>query len=70
MPEKLKSHWSVQPELQTAVSYRKIHISQTVEAMRLKFYEHAHKVISNNFGIHSTAQFPITYRCIQTAAFN
>jgi hypothetical protein len=25
--------------------------------MRLKFYEHAHKVISNNFGIHSTAQF-------------
>jgi hypothetical protein len=25
--------------------------------MSLKFYEHAHKVISNNFGIHSTAQF-------------
>jgi hypothetical protein len=55
MHEKLKSHWSVQPEFQTAASYRKIHISQTVEAMRLKFYEHAHKVISNNFGIHSTA---------------
>jgi hypothetical protein len=57
MPEKLKSHWSVQPEFQTAVSYRKIHISQTVEEIRLKFYEHAQKVISNNFGIHSTAQF-------------
>jgi hypothetical protein len=55
MPEKLKSHWSVQPEFQTAASYRTIHISQTVEEMRLKFYEHAHKVISNNFGIHSTA---------------
>jgi hypothetical protein len=61
MHEKLKAHWSVQPEFQTAASYRKIHISQTVEAMRLKFYEHAHKVISNNFGIHSTAQFR-TYR--------
>jgi L-fucose mutarotase/ribose pyranase (RbsD/FucU family) len=57
MPEKLKSQWSVQPEFQNAVSYRKIHISQIVEAMRLKFYEHAHKVISINFGIHSTAQF-------------
>jgi hypothetical protein len=57
MPEKLKFHWSVQPEFQTAVSYRKIHISQTVEAMRLKFYEHAHKVISNNFGTHFKAQF-------------
>jgi hypothetical protein len=56
MPEKLKSHWSVQSELQTAVSYRKIHNSKTVEATRLKFYEHAHKVISNNFGIHFTAQ--------------
>jgi hypothetical protein len=55
--EKLKSHWSVQPEFQTAASYRKINISQTVEAMRLKFYEHAHKVISKKFGIHSTAQF-------------
>jgi hypothetical protein len=38
------------------VSYRKIHNSKTVEATRLKFYEHAHKVISNNFGIHFTAQ--------------
>jgi hypothetical protein len=57
MPEKLKSHWSVQPEFQTAVSYRKIHISQTVDAMRLKFYEHAYNVTSNNFGIHSIAQF-------------
>jgi hypothetical protein len=75
--EKLKSHWSVQPEFQTAASYRKIHISQTVEAMRLKFYEHAHKVISNNFGIisqpssdHKEVQTAITYRCILTAAFN
>jgi hypothetical protein len=57
MPEKLKSHWSVQPEFQAAASYKKNHIFQTVEEMRLKFYEHAHKVISNNFGIHSTAQF-------------
>jgi hypothetical protein len=57
MPEKLKSQLSVQPEFQTTGSYRKIHIFQTVEAMRLKFYEHAHKVISNNFGIHFTAQF-------------
>jgi hypothetical protein len=57
MLEKLKFHLSVQPEIQTAASYRKIHIFQTVKAMRLKFYEHAHKVISNNFGIHSTAQF-------------
>jgi hypothetical protein len=57
MPEKLKFHLSVQPETQTAASYRKIHIFQTVKAMRLKFYEHAHKVISNNFGIHFTAQF-------------
>jgi hypothetical protein len=55
MPEKLKSHMSVQPEFQTAASYRKIHIFQTVKAMRLKFYEHAHKEISNNFGIHFTA---------------
>jgi hypothetical protein len=55
--EKLESHWSVQPEFQTAISYRKIHISQTGEVMRLKFYEHPHKVIYNNFGIHSTAQF-------------
>jgi hypothetical protein len=57
MPEKLKFHLFVQPEIQTAASYRKIHIFQTVKEMRLKFYEHAHKVISNNFGIHSTAQF-------------
>jgi hypothetical protein len=57
MPEKLKSQLSVQPEFQTTGSYRKIHIFQTVEATRLKFYEHAHKVISNNFGIHFTAQF-------------
>jgi L-fucose mutarotase/ribose pyranase (RbsD/FucU family) len=56
MPEKLKSHWSVQSEFQTAVSYRKIHNSKIVEATRLKFYEHAHKAISNNFGIHFTAQ--------------
>jgi hypothetical protein len=57
MPEKLKSDMSIQPEFQTAASYKKIHIFQTVKAMRLKFYEHAHKVISNNFGIHFTAQF-------------
>jgi hypothetical protein len=56
MPEKLKSHLSVQPEFQTATSYRKIHIFQTVKPMRLKFYEHAHKEISKNFGIHFTAQ--------------
>jgi hypothetical protein len=57
IPEKLKFHLSVQPEFQTTASYKKIHISQTVKAMRLKFYEHAHKVISNNFGIHFTAKF-------------
>jgi hypothetical protein len=57
MPENLKFHLSVQPEIQTAVNYRKIHIFQTVKAMRLKFYEHAHKVISNNSGMHFTAQF-------------
>jgi hypothetical protein len=55
MPEKLKFHLSVQPEIQTPASYRKIYIFQTVKGMRLKFYEHAHKVISNNFGIHFTA---------------
>jgi hypothetical protein len=57
MPEKLKFHLSVQPEFQTTASYKKIHISQTVKEMRLKFYEHAHKGISNNFVIHFTAQF-------------
>jgi hypothetical protein len=57
MPEKLKLHLSVQTEFQTTASYKKIHISQTVNAMRLKFYEHAHKEISNNFVIHCTAQF-------------
>jgi hypothetical protein len=57
MPEKLKFHLSVQPEIQTAASYRKIHIFQTVKAMRLKFCEHAHKVISHNSGIRFTAQF-------------
>jgi hypothetical protein len=56
MPEKLKSHWSVQSEFQTADSYRKNRNSKTVEATRLKFYEHAQKAISNNFGIHFTAQ--------------
>jgi hypothetical protein len=57
MPEKINFHLSVHPEIQTAASYRKIYIFQTVKAMRLKFFEHAHKVISNNFGIHLTAQF-------------
>jgi hypothetical protein len=57
MPEKLKFYLSVQPEIQTAASYRKIHIFQIVKAMRLKFCEHAHKVISHNSGIHFTAQF-------------
>jgi hypothetical protein len=56
MPEKLKSHWSAQSEFQTAVSYTKIHNSKIVEATRLKFYEHAHKAISNNFNIHFIAQ--------------
>jgi hypothetical protein len=57
MPEKLKFHLSVQPEFRTTASYKKNIISRTVKAMRLKFYEHAHMVISNNFGIHFTAQF-------------
>jgi hypothetical protein len=56
MPEKLKSHSSAQSEFQTAVSYRKIHNSKIVEATMLKFYDHAHKAISNNLGIHFTAQ--------------
>jgi hypothetical protein len=56
MPEKLKFHCSAQSEFQTAVSYRKIHNSKIVEATRLKFYDHAHKAISNNLGIHFTAQ--------------
>jgi hypothetical protein len=56
IPEKLKSPLFVKPDFQTAASYRKIHILQTVKAMRLKFYEHAHKEISNNFGIHFTVQ--------------
>jgi hypothetical protein len=56
MPEKLKFHLSVQPEFQTTAIYKQNHISQTVKAMRLKFYEHAHNVISNNFGIHFTYQ--------------
>jgi hypothetical protein len=56
MPEKLKSHLSVQPEFQTAGSYTKFHIFQTVKAMRLKFYKHALKEIPNNFGIHFTGQ--------------
>jgi hypothetical protein len=57
MPEKLKFHLSVQPEFQTTASYKKIHIFRTVKAIRLKFYEHAHKVVSNNFVIHLAAQF-------------
>jgi hypothetical protein len=58
MPEKLKFHLSVQSEFQTTASYKnKIHIFQTVKAMRLKFYEDAHKMISNNFVVHFTAQF-------------
>jgi hypothetical protein len=36
MPEKLKFHLFLQPEIQTAASYRKIHIFQIVKAMRLK----------------------------------
>jgi hypothetical protein len=56
MPEKLKSHWSAQSEFQTAVSYRKIHNFKIVKATRLNFNEHAHKAISNNLGIHFTAQ--------------
>jgi hypothetical protein len=55
MSEKLKSRWSARSEFQTAVSYRKIHNSKSVEATKLKFYEHAHKVISHNFVIHFTA---------------
>jgi hypothetical protein len=57
MPEKLKFDLSVQSEFQTTASYKKIHIFQTVKAMRLKFYEHAHKMISNNFVVHFIAQF-------------
>jgi hypothetical protein len=56
MPKKSKSHLSVQPEFHIAASYKKIHIFQTVKEMRLKFYEHAHMEISNNFGIHFIAQ--------------
>jgi hypothetical protein len=57
MPEKLKFYLSVQADFQTKVSYKKNDISQTVKAMWLNFYEHAHKVISNNFVIHLTTQF-------------
>jgi hypothetical protein len=57
MPEKLKFYLSVHADFQTTVRHKKIHISQTVKAMRLKFYEHAYKEISNNFVIHCTTQF-------------
>jgi hypothetical protein len=57
MPENLKFYLFVQADFQTTVHYKKNHISQTVKEIRLKFYEHAHKEISNNFVIHFTAQF-------------
>jgi hypothetical protein len=57
MPQKLKFYLSVQADFQTTASYKKIHISQTVKAMGLQFYEHAHKEIYKNFVIRCTTQF-------------
>jgi hypothetical protein len=70
MPEKLKFHLSVQPEIQTAASYRKIHIFQTVKAMRLKFYEHAWYSFHSPVLTIKRFKLPITYCCTQIAAFS
>ena len=56
MSENFDFQLSVQTIFRKTEGHKNIHNSQLLKAMRLKFYEHAHNEISNNFVSHIIAQ--------------